>query len=221
MIDARAVIRGSSEIDPHLLERSFSVRTNDGFVASYGAKLASIIATQAPRVRLRFAAQGDEDVAAVREGRVDLDIGVVGAMGPEIRLQALFHDHYIGVVRRGHPLSKSSVTVAAYCQYPLISVSRRGRYEGPIDAKLKEHNLSRRVSLSVSNFADALMIARTSDYIASVPKLLTQGLCDDLRPFDLPVRTPKAVISMAWHPRFDADPTHRWLRARVKEAVKA
>jgi DNA-binding transcriptional LysR family regulator len=34
----------------------------------------------------------------------------------------------------------------------------------------------------------------------------------DLQGFDLPVATPELAISMMWHPRFDADPAHRWLR---------
>jgi DNA-binding transcriptional LysR family regulator len=36
--------------------------------------------------------------------------------------------------------------------------------------------------------------------------------------FPLPVSTPEITISLLWHPRLDADPAHRWLRACVRDA---
>ena len=33
----------------------------------------------------------------------------------------------------------------------------------------------------------------------------------------VPIVTPEVTISMLWHPRFDADPAQRWLRACVRE----
>jgi DNA-binding transcriptional LysR family regulator len=36
-----------------------------------------------------------------------------------------------------------------------------------------------------------------------------------IRSFPLPVRTEAITVSQMWHPRFDADPAHRWLRGLV------
>ena len=49
----------------------------------------SEVAAAAPGVRLRFAAKTDKDVRALREGLVDLEIGVLGATGPEVRIQTV------------------------------------------------------------------------------------------------------------------------------------
>jgi DNA-binding transcriptional LysR family regulator len=35
------------------------------------------------------------------------------------------------------------------------------------------------------------------------------------------VKTDALAISLAWYPRFDADPAHRWLRSIVREACAA
>jgi DNA-binding transcriptional LysR family regulator len=218
--EAEAVVRGDGDINPATLERTFRLRTSDGFAASFGAALASALANQAPKVRLHFAPQGKEDVEPLREGEVDLDIGVIGAMGPEVRLQALIHDRYVSVVRQGHPLTSSAVTPEAFTTFPHVSVSRRGRFEGPVDTALTAVGLRRPVSIAVANFADALAIVRASDHIASVPGRLTETLRDGLRTFDLPVKTDAIAISMAWHPRFDADPAHRWLRSYVRAACR-
>ncbi|PDT88539.1 LysR family transcriptional regulator [Bradyrhizobium sp. Y36] len=217
VMEAEALVRGEDELDLARLDRSFVIRANDGFVGTFGAALASLAARQAPQVRLRFAHQDKEDVEALREGRVDADIGVIGAMGPEIRLQALFHDRFVGVVRPGHPLT-DGVTPESFAAFPHVSVSRRGRFSGPIDEALTAQGLTRFVSIAVANFADALAIIRTSDHVAAVPARLTERARAGLRSFELPVTTDALAVSLAWHPRLEADPAHRWLRGMIREA---
>jgi len=214
--DAEALVRGEDELDLARLERTFVIRANDGFVGTFGAALASLVARQAPHVRLRFAHQDKEDVEALREGRIDADAGVIGAMGPEIRLQALFHDRFVGVVRADHSLA-TGLTPESFASFPHVSVSRRGRFAGPIDAALATLGLTRFVAIAVANFADALAIVRTSDHVAAVPARLTEPTRAGLHSFELPVKTDALAISLAWHPRFDADPGHRWLRGVVRE----
>lgn len=216
VMDAEAIVRGDGEIDPAQLERTFVIRANDGFVATYGAAVASAVASKAPNVQIRFAPQGEEDVESLREGKIDVDIGVIGAMGPEVRLQALFHDRYVGVVRQNHPIAKSGMSPGDFAAFPHVSVSRRGRFEGPIDAALLALGYKRIVSLAVASFADALEIVRMSDYITAMPDRLTNGARRDLLSFPLPVETDALAISQAWHPRFDADPSHRWLRGLIR-----
>ena len=58
----------------------------------------------APRVRLRFAPKPDKDALPLREGQIDLEIGVLGASAPEVRSAVLFRDRFIGAARIGHPL---------------------------------------------------------------------------------------------------------------------
>lgn len=217
VMDAEEIVRGDGEIDPGQLDRTFVIRANDGFVGTYGAAIATALSAEAPDVRLWFAPQGEEDVESLREGKIDLDIGVIGAMGPEVRLQALFHDRYVGAVRLGHPLSKIAATPETFAAFAHVSVSRRGRFEGQIDASLAAIGLRRMVSVAVASFADALAITRTSDLVASVPARLTATARSGLHTFELPVTTDAPAISLAWHPRFDADPAHRWLRSILRK----
>lgn len=217
LLEAEALVRGDDELDLSRLQRTFIIRASDGFVGTFGAALASLTAQQAPQARLRFAHQDKEDVEALREGRIDADVGVIGAMGPEVRLQALFHDRFIGVVRPGHPLVQGATAERFTC-FPHVSVSRRGRFAGPIDEALSAQGLTRFVAIAVANFADALAIVRTSDHVVAVPARLTEPARAGLHSFELPVKTDALAISLAWHPRCDADPAHRWLRSMVREA---
>jgi DNA-binding transcriptional LysR family regulator len=144
---------------------------------------------------------------------------VVGqTTGPEVRAQALFRDRFIGVVRKGHPLSKGKITPARYAGSRHILVSRRGLDKGPIDEALQPFGLEREIVTVVGGFSTALALARATDLIASVPERHTGKLRAGMHSFPLPVPMPEITISLLWHPRLDADPAHRWLRGCVREA---
>jgi hypothetical protein len=57
-------------------------------------------------------------------------------------------------------------------------------------------------------------LARTSDLLASVSKRHTGNLRAGMNSFPLPIAMPEVAVSLLWHPRLDADPAHRWPRAR-------
>ena len=222
--DVRAVLTPDvSHLDVASLERTFTIRANEGFIATLSACLVAAIIEAAPRVRLRFAPKPEKDARPLREGQIDLEIGVLGAFAPEVRTQALFRDRYVGVARIGHSLlSGGDITPERYAACDHVVASRKGEFTGPVDDALEELGLQRTISVVVPGFPDAMRIARHSDLVALVPRsCLGDSLANDpaatagLRSFELPVRTPEIVISAMWHPRVDADPAHRWLRDTV------
>ncbi len=228
--EARAVLRPADRaLDLGTLERSFTVRANEGFVESYAARLVTAVIAAAPGVRLRFAPKPDKDVRALREGSVELEIGVLGETGPEVRVQTLFTDHFVGAVRHGHPLLTGEITAERYAACRHVIASRRGRASGPVDAALAALGLSRTVAAVVPSFPAALAVAYESDMVA----LVTNSFLAAQRAryagsaqaapqgFKLPVQTAEITVSQMWHPRLDADPAHRWLRGLVQRTCRA
>ena len=71
---------------------------------SLAAPLVAVVTAAAPRLRLRFAPKPDKDAGPIRDGTIDLEIGTLGTTAPEVRVQTLFRDRFVGVVRMGHPL---------------------------------------------------------------------------------------------------------------------
>jgi DNA-binding transcriptional LysR family regulator len=216
--DGEAALRPAEELNLGRLERTFTLRTSEGFVENFGPGLIARVGLEAPGVRLRFVPKPNKDSAPLRDGIVDLETGVVGkTTGPEVRAQALFHDRFIGVVRMGHPLSRGKITPTRYATGKHVFVSRRGLEKGPIDDALKPLGLERKIITIVGGFSTALALARVSDLIASVPERHTGILRDGMHSFPLPVSIPGITISLLWHPRLDADPAHRWLRGCVRD----
>lgn len=205
-------------LDLAALERTFTLRANEGFVEAFAARLVVTVTEAAPGVRLRFAAKPDKGVHSLREGLVDLEIGVLGESGPEIKLQSLFQDRFVGVVRPGHPLASGAVTAERYAAHGHVVASRRGLTRGPVDDALEALGLQRRVVVVVPSFPAALAIAATSDLVGLVTGSFVragQGSGTPVDCFDLPVPTPAITVYQMWHPRLDADPAHAWLRQMV------
>ncbi|QHF44713.1 LysR family transcriptional regulator [Pseudomonas sp. S35] len=215
--DAHAVLRPARSLDMAGVVRTFTLRTSEEFVERFAPALLVRIAREAPGVRLRFVNKTDKDSTLLREGRVDLETGVVDpATSPEILTQALFRDRLVGVVRRGHPLSKGDIGAARFAQGQHVYVSRRGQDRGQIDEALETVGFTRQITSIVAGFSTAMALARDTDLIASVPECYTVNR-RDLFCFALPLTLPTFTVAMLWHPRLDADLAHRWLRGCLRE----
>lgn len=220
--DGEAALRPAEMLDPGQLARTFTLRTREGFVENFGAALLARIGDQAPRVRLHFVQKADRDSTALRDGSVDLETGVVGRMAaPELRVQALFRDRFIVALREGHPLGDTGLTPARYAAGRHVGISRRGGAAGPIDEGMTALGLQRDIVATVDGFSAALALARASDLIATVPERHTGSLRAGMRELALPFPVPGFTISLLWHPRFEADPGHRWLRGLVRDVCAA
>ena len=186
--------------------------------------LVAALLLAAPHIRLRFAPKPEKRADALRQGEIDLEIGVLGEFAPEVRAQLIFRDRFVGAARTGHSLLKRTVTPARYAACKHVVASRRGAFAGPVDDALGKLGLSRNTVIVVPSFSDALRISRQSDLIALAPKSCFSGAessTQGLGVFELPVRTPEIAISAMWHPRMDADPGHRWLRETVMATCRA
>jgi len=216
--EVEAVLRPDELIDLAAVERTFTLRTSDGFIENFGARLLARVEAEAPGVRLNFIHKPNKDSAPLREGLVDLETGVVEkALGPEVRTQALFKDRLVCAVRKGHAFEAGGMTRAGYRECHHVVVSRSGLEAGAVDLPFLPTGLKRHVRTIVSDFSAALALARDSDLIATVPDRHTANLRHGTTSLSLPLPTKEFTVSMLWHPRMDADPVHRWLRSCVRQ----
>jgi DNA-binding transcriptional LysR family regulator len=216
--EAEMLLRPAKILDLRSLERTFTLRNREGFVDTFGPALLARVFREAPGVKLRFVPKPDKESTPLRDGLVDIETGVIGGTtGPEVRAQALLRDRFIGVVREGHPLLDGPMTPERFAQGDHIVVSRGRRERGPVDEALDRVGLKRTIAVTVASFSEAVTLARSSDLIAQVSDRSTTRFREGMASFALPVDVPEFTVSMLWHPRMDADPAHRWLRACLRE----
>ncbi|MBG6078095.1 DNA-binding transcriptional LysR family regulator [Polaromonas sp. CG_9.11] len=213
------------DVDFSRLERTLTLRTNDGFAGTWATRLAAALTAEAPDISLQFVPHTDKNIDALRSGVVDLDIGVLRTAEPEIYNELLFEASFVGVVRENHPLlsrkkTKSGGAVSAqdFVAWPHIATSPNGRATGRLDEALKELGLRRRVVIAAPGFQSALVMAATSDFLAVMPEPFVRWAMAHhrLHIFKLPVVIRGVEVSQSWHVRQHADPVHRWLRGHVR-----
>jgi DNA-binding transcriptional LysR family regulator len=215
--EAHALVEIGRDVDVASLQRTFIIRANDALVSALAPHLVTRLQASAPGVILRFVPEGDEDLAPLRDGLVDLDVGVIGDLGPEVRAQPLYQERLVGMVAAGHPLASGHVTLRRIAAVDHIGVSRRGRTRGAFDKILDQHGLARKVVTVVPTFTAAAHIIAgsqltgliTAGYAAQVAALTGTHL------YEIPAELPKLQISQAWHIRHDLDPAHQWLRNEI------
>src|SRR3989344_5195412 len=75
--DAQEVLRPVELLDLNKLDRTFAIRTSEGFAENFGPALIARAREQAPGVRLFFMQKPDKDSRPLRDGIVDLETGVI------------------------------------------------------------------------------------------------------------------------------------------------
>ncbi|MFD0437990.1 LysR family transcriptional regulator [Streptomyces chartreusis] len=234
--EAAAVVRRitvlltpGTAVDPATLNRTFTVQAADLVGAALAPALLELARQEAPGVSLRMRAEELEAGPALRDGRIDLEIGSIDHADPETHVEELVTLRMVAAVRPGHPLTRKPLTPARLAAAEHVVVSRRGRFTGPLDTALAEHGLERRVSAVLPSHLAAMTLAAVSDIVCLVPAapdgaapspLTAPAAVFGLHLLDIPLPLPPLTIGMAWHPRHAADGAHHWLRAAVRRILR-
>lgn len=199
---------------PSELTRTFVVHVTDYVLTILGLGVDRILCAEAPEVCLRFIPNSLDDSAMLRDGGSDLAVGIYGELPPEMRSRQLLTDRFVSVVRQGHPTIKKHLSLEDFIRSPHIQVAPRGKPGGYVDDVLREKGLSRHIARAVPFFVTAMQITAHTDYVLTISERIARALAPALHldVHEVPVELRPYALSLVWHPRFDGDDGHRFLR---------
>ncbi|MFI0237585.1 LysR family transcriptional regulator [Streptomyces sp. NPDC016845] len=224
-----ALLAPGAGVDPAVLRSTFTLQAADLVEAALAPGMSRLAREEAPGISLRFRAEDLEAGPALREGRIDLEVGSIDHVDPETQVEELVTLRMAAAVRHGHPLAEGELTAERFASAEHVVVSRRGRFAGPLDAALAEKGLRRRVTVVLPSHMAAMILSARSDYVCLTPTALVGAAASPLtdaatalglRLLDIPLPLPPLTIGMAWHPRHAADGGHRWLREAVRRTLR-
>lgn len=200
--------------------RTFVVRAPEGTAVGFGAALALALQARMPRATLHLMPEAVGDMSALRDGRIDLDIGSFRRRDPEVRVHELSRQGLL-VALHADAVPAGRLTLRRYAALRHIGVTPRPRESSPVDDALEAQGLRRQVVLIVPNSPAALLAAARSPFAATVPERLARAMAPalGLHLLPLPLAVEREPMLMAWHPRLDADPAHRCLRECVLQVI--
>ena len=216
---ALRAVAGSPRLEE--LQRHFVVRAPDGMTVVFGAPLAIALAQRMPRASVQFLPEAHSDVGALREGRIDIDVGSFRDKDPEVQTVVLSEQRLMGLVREGHPLLASRITAKRFAAERHVAVASRPGEASPVDIGLKGLGLQRFVALTVPNAYAAAVIAARSPLVACVPERTAHAMKGGLKlaAFELPLAVVTDPMLMAWHPRHGADAAHMAFRDLLRQVL--
>jgi DNA-binding transcriptional LysR family regulator len=218
--------------DPAADAVNFNITMADATAAMLLPQVISAIETEQALANVRVIPLTTRDPRRLVEaGDADLAIGyfpsaipAIAAEGADatLRHEQLYASEYVCVMRRDHPLAREELTLDAFVNAQHLLVSFSGRPHGFVDEALGALGRSRRIVLTVNQFATAGSIVARSDLLTVLPAqfLPATGVEHRLAQKPLPMAVAPIRVEMMWHLRKDDDPAHRWLRERVLDAVR-
>ncbi|MGV8881892.1 MAG: LysR family transcriptional regulator [Rhodoglobus sp.] len=223
LLDDADRLRLESVGDPSTWRRTFAIRINDALSPVLAPRLTRLVAKEAPHVQLRFVAQASKEADLLRNGTLDLDVGVADPAPPDVLTSVLFTDIFVAVVSASSELgAKQSLTIEDLCSVPHVSASRRGLDRGPLDDALERIGHSRRVVAVVPTYAVGALMALEDDVLCLIPSRLASHLQErgvPIRAHQVPVSLPIATVEQRWHQRAEVDPASKWLRSAMAAAT--
>ncbi len=219
---AESVLAPDRALDLAELDRVFTLICHDAITTALGPRLIAAVHRDAPNARLRLLAEGRADTQELRRGQVDLELGSAAPDSPEIRSELFFEDRLVLAVAPDHPFATRKPTLRRYAEALHLRITRRGRLHDPMDDALAEHGLERRVVATTPTTTSALSVVRLGECVVAVPERMCAGMIDALGlvTVPLPMPVPPAPLVGSWHQRYENDKAHRWLRDRVREALR-
>lgn len=209
------------------LKRVFTIRTGPDNASGFGPTLLTAMRRRAPDVRLRFTADSDDAVEALRDGRIDLVLGSpVPAKTETVHRETLLEDQPVIVGRRDGAFAQmcgdAAPSVAALVRHGHVVRQPESVWQEALDRQLAADGFERSVVATAPGFAASFALVLGGDLICIAPERLTRPMLGPhLRSWPSPLPLPVLTIEQCWHHRSHTDPEHRWIRDRVREAVGA
>jgi DNA-binding transcriptional LysR family regulator len=177
----------------------------------------------APHVKLASVrVPRDELERALTQGDVDLVIDRQRRVAGRIKGVHLADETLAVLMRKGHPLARKRLDLAAYFKQQHVMVTMQPDQPDPLLAVWAAMGQGERdVILRCQHYFAAANVVAHSDALLTLPrtyaKELTAALPLTLR--ELPATVPALGIWMYWHADRDGDPVHRWLRDSVAKGA--
>jgi DNA-binding transcriptional LysR family regulator len=156
-------------------------------------------------------ASGVADLLA--RGEIDLCISLRDVADPDLPSTVLYHDQYICVARKKHPVKTRRMSTKQVCSFDHLLVDPTGRSMwGPVDNVLAGLGQRRRIAAAVPSFHILFELLHSDDFIAFVPERLLRDRRTGVRIYDTDLAIPPLEVMATWHPRVNGDARHKWIR---------
>ena len=212
-------LQESDRFDPATTERRFTLHMSDLATGEFLPPLMAALQREAPGLRLEVLQLAPEAIApALDDGRLDLAFGYLPQLAG-VHQQPLLDEHYVVLLRAGHPLAGRITDRASLEALDFILVQS---HTEPAKA-LGRLGLEARIRLTLPHFAVVPALLQATDLAVIIPQrpALGHAARGGLAVLEADLGLPPMQVGIHWVWRVHQDPGHRWLRERIVALLAA
>jgi DNA-binding transcriptional LysR family regulator len=217
------LLRGE-RFDPAVSTRPITLAISDIAEMAFFPCIIERFRAHAPKCPVSAVSVTDAQLApGLENGEIDVAAGYHPALALRNFRQRLLSRHgFACLMRAGHPLWKSRLSVAAFLEAEHIVVRRESRSQDVLEHFIEQRKIRRKIAVYVSHVLSVPFIVMESHLVATLPYAvvtrfasLTSQVAAALPPFDLPYD-----LKFYWHRRFDNEPRSLWIREQLAAVFK-
>lgn len=211
------------QFEPLVSRNNFNISLHGGFEASFLPPLMQRIKKEVPLINLQSSRRVNRSELEnkLASGDVDLAIDTLVPVSDNILHTQLDQNKLVVLVRKDHPIVKSSLDLDTYLSQDHVLVSSRTIGPSIEDFELGRLGMQRKIGLRCQHAFSACKVIAQNDMlltlIETTAKLYSEVL--DLVVFPLPVTLHDIDVHLYWHTNVDFDPANKWLRNQIIQAA--
>ena len=218
---ASRVFFRDAEFDPATSTRTFSVVMSDYSTAVLGAALARRFHEESPDARLYIHGLTPYLVDGAPESMRSQDLVVMphGFLA-DMPHQDVYEDDWACIVATDNAEVGSALTLDDLIKMPwVLTFHQRTAFTTAVQ-QLRMQGVEPRVEIVTENYLSVGPLVAGSRRVAIVQERLAQMLAQSgmVRVLPCPFDADPLVETIWWHPMYDNDPGHRWLRGLFRQA---
>jgi len=185
-------------------------------------KLLNRLSQIAPNVRIEVRDLDEDTPRKLESGEAALAMGFTLNLQAGFHQQKLFTEHYVCLMRAGHPRIQRKLTRAQLVNEKHVAVMTSGTAHWMLDKAIEDAGVSRQVALWVPSFLALEEIIAKTDFIALAPIHLAELIAahGSIKFLDVPIDLPSYLVRQYWHDRYHKDAACRWLRSVVVDLFR-
>lgn len=216
------VFSAQPEFTPAASTREFGLVVSDYGISILGDTLTELFTDAAPNARLRFRPTSPELVVSAEQTLVGVDLMLVPhGFVTDLPHHDLYRDRWVMIVSSDNDAIGDTLTVEDLHTSPWVVVFHGQTAATPADRQLRMLGIEPRVQVVTESFLTVPNLIVGSNRIALLQERLVRllPLNSGVRTMACPVDVGELMETMWWHPVYDRDPEHIFLRNLVVQAA--
>ncbi len=216
------VFAAQPDFDPATSEREFSLLISDYCVAVLGPGLAALLAEEAPHARLRFTANSPRLVEQAAQVLTGVDVLLIPhGFVHDLPHQDLYRDEWVCLVATDNTAVGDGLTIEQLETMPWVVSFHGPTASTPAARQMRMLGIEPHVQVVTENFLTVPALVAGTGRVALLQERLFDRIPAGLgvRALPCPFEVSPLVEAMWWHPMYDNDPEHLYLRELLVRAT--